>query len=215
MKQETYKRYDSFFRWLLKLPLVGRYVQEKVYDRRFFEKGGELKKQSSRRVAEVIDSFYDFQTVLDIGCGSGLYIEEFHRMGKEVVGCDASPDAIEMAPGEFTVFYGDVTKPILLNRRFDLVLCFEVAEHIKKKYSGQLVKNCARYGDRIIFTAAPEGQGGVGHINEQPYEFWIGLFAKSGFRYDRALSEKVRARMKEKDVVSWIADNFMSFSKND
>lgn len=216
MKKEVYKRYRRWLDLLLKLkiPFFSQYVQDKTYDHLFYEDANELKKQSSEKVAEIIDSFFNFHSVLDIGCGCGLYIEELHRLGKEVLGCDASSDAINIAPKEFTVFYCDVTKPLILNRKFDLVICIEVAEHIKKKYSPQLVKNCTSYGDTVVFTAAPKGQGGVGHINEQPYEFWIRLFEENHFQYDRDLSEQVRTVMKEKNVVEWIANNFMSFNRS-
>ncbi|MGD2087936.1 MAG: class I SAM-dependent methyltransferase [Candidatus Aminicenantes bacterium] len=216
MKKQVYKRYRRWFDLLLKrhIPFFSQYVQDKIYDHLFYEDANELKKQSSEKVAEIIDSFFNFHSVLDIGCGCGLYIEELHRLGKEVLGCDASIDAINMAAKEFTVFYCNVTEPLILNRKFDLVICIEVAEHIRKKYSRQLVKNCTCYGDTVVFTAAPKGQGGVGHINEQPYRFWIRLFAENHFRYDRDLSEQVRTVMKEKNVVQWIANNFMSFSRS-
>jgi len=116
MKKVTYKRYR---RWLnlslkLKIPFFSSYIQDRVYDRLFYEDANELKKQSSRKVAEILDSFFSFRSVLDIGCGCGLYLEGLHRLGKEVVGCDSSIDAIRMASKEFTVFYSDVTRPIIL-----------------------------------------------------------------------------------------------------
>ena len=215
MQKAVYKKYRRWFDLLLKLnlPVIGTYIQDKIYDHAFFEDANELKKLSSKKVAEIIDSFFHFKSILDIGCGCGLYIEELHRLGKDVLGCDSSIDAIRMAAADITVFYADVTQPIYLNRQFDLVLCFEVAEHIKKKHSRQLVQTCTQYSDTVIFTAAPPGQGGVGHINEQPYEFWIRLFAEYRFQYDHELSERVKAVMKEKDVVEWIANNFMVFHK--
>jgi 2-polyprenyl-3-methyl-5-hydroxy-6-metoxy-1,4-benzoquinol methylase len=216
MKKVIYKRYRRWLDLLLKIkiPFISSYIRDRIYDRLFYEDANDLKKQSSGKVAEIIDSFLSFHSVFDIGCGCGLYLQELFNRGKDVVGCDASIDAIKLASNEFTVFYGDVTRPIILNRKFDLVLCFEVAEHIRTQHSRQLVKNCTHYGDLVVFTAAPPGQGGVGHINEQPYEFWIRLFAENHFRYNRELSEQVRSVMKENNVVEWIANNFMVFSKD-
>jgi len=216
MKKRDYDRHKYFYDFFLKwnIPFVTRYMWRKIYDSDFFNDANERKNLSSQKVARIIASYYKFQSLLDIGCGMGLYLRELNKKGKDVLGCDSSVEGIRMAAPEITVFYADATKPLHVNRRFDTVLCFEVAEHIKKKYSRQLVKNCTAYSDTVLFTAAPEGQGGVGHINEQPFEFWIHLFEEMGFVYDRDLSEKVKRRMKQEDVVEWIADNFMSFSKN-
>ena len=215
MKKKDYDRHKYFYDFLLKwnIPFVTRYMWRKIYDSDFFNDANERKILSSQKVARIIASYYKFQNILDIGCGMGLYLRELNKMGKDVLGCDSSKAGIRMAAPEITVFYADVTKPLYVNRKFDTALCFEVAEHIKKKYSRQLVKNCTAYSDTVLFTAAPEGQGGVGHINEQPFEFWIHLFEEMGFAYDSDLSEKVKGHMKQEDVVEWIADNFMSFSK--
>lgn len=213
MKKKNYDRHKFIYDFLLKsnIPLVSRYMQRKLYDSDFFKDANERKISSASKVARIITENYSFVSLFDIGCGMGLYILELSKMGKEVLGCDASAEGIHLAPQEITVFYADVTKPIILNRKFDVVLCFEVAEHIEKKYSAQLVDNCAAYSDRVLFTAAPKGQGGVGHINEQPYEFWIDLFAARGFVFEDDLSQKIRQQMKKEDVVEWIANNFMSF----
>jgi 2-polyprenyl-3-methyl-5-hydroxy-6-metoxy-1,4-benzoquinol methylase len=215
MKRRKYRKHRRWLDLLLKIriPFFSRRVQERIYDRSFYEEANEEKRKSSRKVAAVINSFLEFNSVLDIGCGCGLYLAEFQRLGKETLGCEASSDAIKMAPPDVTVFFCDVTRPILLNRRFDLVLSIEVAEHIRKSASGQLVRNCTAYGDTVVFTAAPRGQGGIGHINEQPYKFWTDLFAANHFRYRREFSEKIRSVMKKEKVVEWIARNLMVFTR--
>jgi len=215
MKKVIYKKYRNWFDLVLKLniPYFSSYIQNKIYDKSFFDDANELKKKSSKKVAEIIDSFFQFKSVLDIGCGCGIYIEEFKKLGKDVLGCDSSIDAIRIASKDFTLFYCDVSKPIYLNRKFDLVMCFEVAEHIRKKHSSQLVKSCTQYSDTVIFTAAPPGQGGIGHINEQPYDFWKHLFKKNQFQYNHEFSERVKTVMKKQNVVNWIANNFMVFRK--
>jgi 2-polyprenyl-3-methyl-5-hydroxy-6-metoxy-1,4-benzoquinol methylase len=204
------KLYDFFLNrnW----PLLSKRVFTRVYDADFFLEGNQSKTDSADKVARIITEIFSFSSVFDIGCGMGIFSEPFLRLGKDVLGCDLSVDGLALSSKEFTVFQADVTKPIRLNRKYDLVLCFEVAEHIPKKYSRQLVENCAANGKQIIFTAAPPGQPGIGHINGQPYEFWINLFAEKNFIFQRELTERVRHQMKQEQVVHWIANNFMYFS---
>ena len=214
MKDCDYRRHQRLIDCVLKwrIPLLSSQLSAKLYDEAYYAEGNEWKVASCKKVAEVLNEFLGFYSVFDIGCGVGLYIEQLHRLGKEVLGCDASAAAIGMAPMSISVFQADATRPIKLNRRFDLVLCFEVAEHIQGRYSSQLVRNCVQQGDVVCFTAAPQGQGGIGHINEQPYHFWIDLFRRQGLRYEDALSEQIRTRMKAEQVVSWIAENLMVFN---
>jgi hypothetical protein len=44
----------------------------------------------------------------------------------------------------------------------------------------------------IVFTAAPPGQGGTAHLNEQPPSYWISKFQESGFTHAEELSQRWR-----------------------
>jgi hypothetical protein len=79
----------------------------------------------------------------------------------------------------------DLARPLELLRRFDLVQCLEVGEHLPAAASAILVESLVRHGDVVLFSAAPPGQGGTQHINERPLEFWRKLFYQSGYHaYD-------------------------------
>lgn len=75
------------------------------------------------------------KTVLDAGCGPGLYSEELVRRGARVVGFDQSERMVELsrqlAPqGDFRVH--DLADPLdwLDDKQFDLVLLALVLEHV-------------------------------------------------------------------------------------
>lgn len=215
MKRKTYNRFHLIFDGLLKLriPILSRLIIQSIYDDEFYDDANQMKVKTAEQVAKVINSFFKYDTLFDIGCGMGLYINELRKTGKTVLGCDYSDAAVQIAPEEVEVFKADATKPIHIDKTFDLVMCFEVAEHIQTQLSQQLVTNCTSYADTVIFTAAPVGQGGVGHINEQPYDFWINLFENEDFQYNRSLSESVRSKMQDEDIVPWLANNFMCFKR--
>jgi SAM-dependent methyltransferase len=215
VKKRVYDRWRRVIDPLLTVRLspVRRWAMDKVYDQDFFLDANQEKQRSAATVARILSELYHFESVFDIGCGCGLYLAELQRLGKEAVGCDGSSYGVRLAPPEIIVFQADVTRPIALNRRFDVVVCFEVAEHLQSRFSRRLVENCTTFSDRVLFTAAPPGQGGVGHLNERPFRFWIELFAERGFAHEEHLSRRVRERMTEAHVVEWIANNFMSFTR--
>ena len=85
-----------------------------------------------------------------MGCGTGRTLLEMKRRGIAVIGVEASSAAIRASGSPDLIVRHDLRQPLELNRRFDLVWCFEVAEHIHPDYvetalSGQR----SRHGDSI------------------------------------------------------------------
>lgn len=115
-------------------------------------------------------------TVIDVGCGPGIYLVPFKDRGAMVYGIDGAPKAGEnLEPHEFELV--DLRNPWLPPRRYDLALCIEVAEHLQPQHAPRLVETLVGCSDAIFFTAARPGQGGEGHYNEQKKEYWLGMFA--------------------------------------
>src|SRR5690606_13591153 len=79
----------------------------------------------------------------------------------------------------------DLSRPLQLDRKFDLVISFEVAEHLPPESAAQFVETLTSAGDIIVFSAAIPFQAGQNHLNEQWPEYWAGLFEKHNYsRYD-------------------------------
>jgi SAM-dependent methyltransferase len=120
------------------------------------------------------------ESVLDVGCGVGAWVAEYHNQG--IIAClgvdgdYVKESSLLVSPASFVA--RDVGQPFDLRRRFDLAQCLEVGEHLEPLASKTLVANLVRHSDRVLFSAAVPGQGGENHINEQPYEFWRALFAE-------------------------------------
>jgi 2-polyprenyl-3-methyl-5-hydroxy-6-metoxy-1,4-benzoquinol methylase len=92
-----------------------------------------------------------------------------------------------------------------LGRRFDLVWCFEVAEHIHPSHVEAFVDNLCRHSDIITLSAAPPGQGGEGHFNEQPQSYWVSMFAKRGYYLHSDWTAQMHA------VQEFYSENMMVF----
>jgi len=117
---------------------------------------------------------------------------------------------------------GSVGNIIVWNKKFEkgrneeLALCLEVAEHLREEDADTLVETIIGASDNIIFSAAVPGQGprSIGHINEQPPEYWIEKFANKNYIYLKEQTENMRKEMEDKGVVWWIVNNLMVFSFN-
>lgn len=75
--------------------------------------------------------------VLDIGCGGGILAEPLARLGGNVTGIDAAAEAIAVAKAHAAeaglgIDYrqGSIERLAAEGRRFDLITCMEVVEHV-------------------------------------------------------------------------------------
>jgi len=132
-------------------------------------KYGPASRHSRRLILNSIEKL-DFKSVLDIGCGNGLLLSELRkRHNVKIYGCDISEEAVNLAKkflqeGEFYVF--DISKDFV-DKKFDLVLCCDVLEHIED-YRNALLnirKMTARY---FLLTTLQgrmrEFEKNVGHV---------------------------------------------------
>ena len=150
-------------------------------------------------------------SVLDVGCGRGVWLAERTRAGaEEVVGVDgAPPDELAIPATAFRTL--DLTMPFDLDRRFALVQCLEVGEHIAREHSPTLIDNLVRHGKLVLFSAATPGQIGEHHINEQPLAFSRALFAARNYHpYDFA-----RPRVASRQVMPWYRYNILLYVRAD
>ncbi len=123
-------------------------------------------------------------SVLDVGCGTGVSMAYFAGKGVEVKGLEGSEVAIRESRMKERIQQHNLLEPIDLPERFELSWCYEVAEHIPPEGAANLIQILTTHGERVVFSAAPPGQGGHGHVNEQPPEYWIAHFEKAGFALD-------------------------------
>ena len=122
---------------------------------------------------------------LDVGAGSGTYSATAQRLDKQVVACEYSRLGRLMAKLQnVRVYPFDLGKelPAQLDESFDLAFCLEVAEHLPPYLGDRLVDFLALRAPVVVFTAAPPGQGGIGHVNEQDKAYWIARFERRGMR---------------------------------
>jgi SAM-dependent methyltransferase len=152
------------------------------YDAAFYDRADQSA-TAARAIVPILRSFLEIGSVLDVGCARGAWLSVWAETGSaDVMGIDGGsfgPDQLAIDPGRFATT--DLSAPFRLGRRFDLVQCLEVAEHLPLTRAESLVADLAAHSDVVFFSAAPPGQGGEHHINERPYEFWRGLFADQGY----------------------------------
>ena len=142
---------------------------------------------------DLIMELFKPASVLDIGCGTGRSLSYLRDNGVDALGVEGSELAIARARHPNHIIKHNLNHELNLGRRFDLVWCAEVVEHIHPRYEQNLLRTFVNHSDLLVITAAQPGQGGEGHFNEQPFEYWIAKFQARGYSYDERATLKLRA----------------------
>lgn len=187
-----------------------------IYNIDFYQRSDNQRMRSAQIIASSIITYFAPSTVIDVGCGIGdlLYFLDSHSINVE--GLEYSDVAINICRSRgLDVIKFDIENDVINNpKRYDLVVSTEVAEHLPESCSERYVDLLCSMGDKILFTAAMPGHGGIDHVNEQPHEYWIEKFNGHEFHHDKVLSELLASTWKEKGVLGWYHQNVMVFIKD-
>jgi SAM-dependent methyltransferase len=181
------------------------------YSQEFFDHHASGSTKSATRLVPIVRNLVKPKSVLDIGCGNGGWLKAWQRAGvRDVVGVDGDyvdRDKLYIAKNKFVAH--DLTTPLDLKRKFDLVMTLEVGEHLDRKYAKTFVKSLVNHGDVVFFSAALPGQGGTHHVNEQWPSYWAKLFAVHGYECFNVLRPLI---WEDTAIEVWYRQNCMIFA---
>ena len=184
------------------------------YSARYYEGLRDDSERSARVVVPLLLGLLPAaRSVVDVGCGAGFWTRVYRERGLEVLGVDGDivRDTQLLIPREDFQRH-DLTLPLRLTRRFDLVNCLEVAEHLPAGRADSFVDDLAALGDVVVFSAAVPGQGGTHHVNEQWPRYWIERFTRAGFVAVDCLRHRI---WDEPEVAWWYCQNLFVFVRKE
>jgi 2-polyprenyl-3-methyl-5-hydroxy-6-metoxy-1,4-benzoquinol methylase len=160
------------------------------------------------RLAQWIKTELAPESVLDIGCGPGIYVDSLQDCGVNAQGIDVD----ERVHGKQHLTYQSLFD--ITDKQADTVICMEVAEHIDAAQEDLVVSQVvSTVGHTLIWTAAAVGQGGIGHINCKNKQEWADKITAAGL---------VRNHKKEAELIeyagsgyhmSWFVNNLLYFER--
>ena len=133
-------------------------------------------------------------TVLEIGCAKGYMLVEFHKLGMQVAGIDASAYAVENAHPDVRDYIrqGDICKLPFSDGTFDLVFGKDVLEHNPEPEVRKAILECMRVSKGPTFFEMCVGrtplefqsmkEWDATYKTTQTPEWWDSLFQEMGFR---------------------------------
>lgn len=126
-------------------------------------------------------------SVLDIGCGQGIFAKKLMEKGCKVTGCEIDRKLVrEARKAGVRVLHCDAEKDPLPKGRFDYITCLDIIEHLKqpeeflKKLKGKskyLILSAPNAGwiknrITILFGNVPRANAFTKHLGSLHYWLW-------------------------------------------
>jgi len=146
----------------------------------FVDRWGEHERGCSKLLYYWITDNFKPKSVIDIGCGSGVFLLDYLESNIEVLGVDFEENARKLLADRLVVH--DLSKPLYIKQKYDIAMSIEVIEHIDAQFEDIVIKSIADSSDLILFSGAKPNQIGENHINCQTKEYWISKFEQHNCR---------------------------------
>jgi hypothetical protein len=184
----------------------------KVYNDKFYEDSN-TRIESAREILNLVFNITKPNSILDVGCGRGSWLTVAKELGaKTIYGIDGQWNDGKHIDKHIVYKSMDLNKNFVLESKFDLTICLEVAEHLEANSANNLISSLVNTSDIIIFSAAFKYQGGVNHINQNLHSYWANLFLK----YNFLAFDIIRPEIWSNDKVSyWYRQNTFLYLKKD
>jgi hypothetical protein len=164
-----------------------------LYSREFFDGQMDGSSRSASVVVPLVLSLFPVASVVDVGCGVATWSSVFLANGvKDILAIDGDyVDRSQLRIPKNLFLPRDLTKPLRLDRRFDLCVSLEVAEHLPPSRAASFVADLVSMAPCVLFSAAAPGPTGTGHINAQFVPYWVDLFQQHGYEGVDAVRPKI------------------------
>ena len=180
------------------------------YNDDFYNNHSQMSVSSAEEIIPKVLDYIKPSSVIDIGCGIGTWLKVWEKFGiDDILGVDGdyiNRDNLLISYDKFIAT--NLEQGFKCVRKFDIVTCLEVAEHINESEAEIFVNSLCNLGDVILFSAAIPGQEGTLHINEQYPDYWLNLFRKNKFIPVDCLRKKIWSNEK---IETWYKQNILFY----
>lgn len=190
---------------------------DSIYNEDYYRDVVEATSVSSAPVmASSMVRLFSPKTVVDVGCGSGALLVEFRKLSCRVFGLEYSDAGLGYCRKRLLpVRKFNIAHERIKDEQYELVVSFEVAEHLAPWIADRYVDLLTALSPLVIMSAATPGQGGTDHVNEQPRSYWVNKFAERGYHFDQVNAKVLATEWQTAKTATWYFMNVMVFRRSD
>lgn len=157
-------------------------VYDLLYRETEYDIVGQTNNEEKWGIISKLISNIKFNTVVDLGCGRGYYLKKFIEMEKESLGVELSKICCEKYLKDLPHVCSDIENfSVNNNKKYDLVVCMDVMEHIDPDKVEQTIKGIRPLSDVAIFGVANHVDNELGfelHLTVEDSIWWEERFKK-------------------------------------
>lgn len=183
------------------------------YNDSFYEMRDGKTSYAAETILRILISKYKFNSVIDVGCGVGTWLQAAQNLGvKDCRGIEGPwLKRSDVVAKNLAISMQNLLEPIVCNDRFDLALSLEVAEHLPLNRAEAFVSELCNLAPIILFGAAMPGQTrGINHINLQWQDWWRKKFADNGYEAVDALRPII---WRDTKIPIWYRQNALLYAR--
>lgn len=154
--------------------------------------------------------------VMDVGCGTGDLVQYFKKLGVSAYGIECSRNAYAHALAPEKLWIVDLRNPLVNEAGFDLVTCFNVAEHIDVESTEIFIENLTMLGRSVLFAATSNDAFKHRLVNIRPIDEWKEMFEVLGFEEDVESVRRIVLMLGDlvkKPIIKMISANLILMRK--
>ncbi len=190
-------------------------IEAQKYTNTFFSEMEEASYKAATIILPIVADLIKPKTVVDIGCGTGMWLKVWDNIigVKDYLGVEGpylEKEKIQVDGGK--IILKDLKGNLDIDRKFDLAMSLEVAEHLPETTAHQFIKTLTQLSDVVFFSAAIPGQIGTYHINEQYPEYWVAIFKELGYTPIDCIRDLI---WNNAEIEFWYQQNILLFVKSD
>lgn len=171
----------------------------------------QLRIENALKCLKLVRPLVQFESVIDFGCGIGGWLHAAQLLGaKRIVGVEGEyiRQADTVIPQDSILTHDLSSYRFDWNKKFDLALTIEVAEHLPESSADRFCDNLVDASDCLVFSAARVGQTGLGHINEKPLGYWVEKFWNRKYVPLEVFRPYIAV---DKSIFPWLRMNLVMF----
>lgn len=149
----------------------------------------------------------EIKSFIDLGGATGhlsYYIHKNHNIDvTSVEYFSYHKDSPECLIKDYFVI-ADLRKPLNIDRKYDLVNCSEVIEHIEPEYQQQIIENIKSVAGKYVIITWPDGKINHQHFNPKSLDDYKEIISNAGFSIQQSMTDSfVKLLQEYKNAYPW------------
>jgi len=183
------------------------------YTPEYFDSFKHSSRSSAEVVVPIVAGWVNPRNVIDFGCGLGMWLSVWRETGAEIQGVDGEwVDRRQLAIPEDRFTTHDFSLPYTPDRKYDLAMSVEAAEHLPPEAAASFVESLTQASSVVLFSASTPNQPGADHLNCQWPGYWADLFKARDFVVIDTLRHMI---WEDPRVDWWYRQNIMIYVARD